>query len=503
MQANLNAITSTRSPAGFEAASLSGWRRWRGACAGAWQADWRERRRDWRVWLVLGIGLALALCAALLATLELRATLDARSQARQGEQRRWLNQGKKNPHSAAHYGVYVFKPLSALAALDPGVEHYVGSSVWLEAHKQNEFVYRPANDEPGLARQFALNPAFVMQVLAPMALIFLGFGMFAAERENGTLGSLRINAAPLGALALARAAVLFCLALVMVLPACAAAAAISALHWSAAAHNPFSDAGLRALLFGAAYLVYLCTWCALIAGVSALAPTTRASLAALLALWACCTLVLPRVALELAQEAAPLPSMQSFREQMEGALGMPDDPLEAERHKQAILREYGVADVRQLPLNWAGISLQRGEEHGNRIFDRHYGSLFGAMERQSEAAAWAGWLSPTVALAALSGAAAGSDTAHHIQFIRGAEAQRRAIQQVLNQAITRHPEHGGKKVEGDQALWNTVPPLHFMFAPLGPSTLLLRSALALLALCGASILFSALGLRRLRFGSVR
>ncbi len=500
MQANSNAITSARSPAAPEAVRPGNWQRWRCACAGAWQADWRERRRDWRVWLVLGIGLALALCAALQTALELRGTLAARAQAQQGEQQRWLSQGAKNPHSAAHYGVYVFKPLSPLAALDPGIEHYVGSSVWLEAHKQNDFVYRPANDEPGLARQFALSPAFVMQVLAPMALLFLGFGMFAAERENGTLGSLRINAAPLGAIALARGAVLLCLGLVMVLPACVA---VAALHWGLEARNPFSDAGARALLFGAAYLVYLCTWCALITAVSALAPGMRASLAVLIALWAGCTLVLPRVALELAQGVAPLPSMQSFRQQMEQELGMPDDPAEAERHKRAILREYGVSDVRQLSVNWSGISLQRGEDHGNRVFDAHYGKLFGAMQRQSEAAAWAGWLSPTVALAALSGAAAASDTAHHVQFVYGAEAQRRAMQRVLNASITRHPDRDGKKVDGDRALWSAMPPFRFVFAPLAHSAVALQGGLALLALFVFSLLLSAFGLRRLRTGSVR
>ena len=224
MQANLNRTTLPSSPAVFEALDPNQNRRrnWLRALHGAWQADWRERRRDWRVWLVVVVGLALAACAALLSSMELRATLEGRAAAQQAEQQRWSQQGKKYPHAAAHYGVYVFKPLSALAALDPGVEHYVGASIWLEAHKQNEPVYRPANDEPGVTRQFRLNPAFVLQVLAPMAMIFLGFGMFAAERERGTLAALRINAAPLGALALACGAVLLCLAMVLVLPACVA-----------------------------------------------------------------------------------------------------------------------------------------------------------------------------------------------------------------------------------------------------------------------------------------
>ena len=64
----------------------------------------------------------------------------------------WLQQPKKNPHSAAHYGVYAFKPKSQLAMVDTGIDPYVGVAVWLEAHKQNEFKYRPAQDRTAVQR---------------------------------------------------------------------------------------------------------------------------------------------------------------------------------------------------------------------------------------------------------------------------------------------------------------------------------------------------------------
>lgn len=497
MQANLNATTLTSSPAATEPAE--GPQRWLSALRGAWQADWRERRRDWRVWLVVLAGLALAACAALLSSLQLQATLEARNGAQAAEQQRWAQQGKKNPHSAAHYGVYVFKPLSALAALDPGIEHYVGASVWLEAHKQNELVYRPANDDPGANRQFRLNPAFVMQVLTPMAMIFLGFGMFAGERERGTLAALRINAAPLSAIAVARGSVLLCLSMTLVAPACIA---VGLVEWRMGGRSPFSDGALRAGLFALGYLLYLCTWAALIAGVSAWSRSLRTSLAVLIGLWAMTALVAPRSAAELAQLAAPLPSMQAFRAALDNALGMPDDPEQARRDQQQLLREHNVTDARDLPFNWAGISIQRGEEHGDRIFDAHYGRLFDAMRRQSEVAAMAGWLSPSVAVAGLSSAVAGSDTSHHIQFVNGAEQQRRIMQVVLNQAITEHKDQDGVRYEGDQSLWSKIPPFQFVYPPLDASVWW-RHLLPLSALFAASLLLCAAGLRQLRNGNLR
>ncbi|MBO0726655.1 MAG: hypothetical protein J2P52_13715 [Blastocatellia bacterium] len=79
----------------------------------------------------------------------------------------WLRQPAKNPHSAAHYGIYAFKPKLAPSALDRGVDPFVSQSVWLEAHRQNEFRFRVAGDvryqgldrETGLAIYLPYNQA--------------------------------------------------------------------------------------------------------------------------------------------------------------------------------------------------------------------------------------------------------------------------------------------------------------------------------------------------------
>jgi len=492
MQANSNAITSPALPRVPD-------RTWLRAFAGAWQADWRARRRDWRVAAVLALGLALAGCAALLAALDLQQTRAARAGAAQAESQRWVGQGSKNPHSAAHYGVYAFKPLATLAALDPGVERYVGAGIWLEAHKQNDMVYRPAADTPGAGRQFRLSPALVLQVLAPAAMIFLGFGMFAAERERGMLAALRLSGAPPGAIASARAAVLLCFALLLSVPACCAIAAVKFLDGGV---EPYADAGTRALLFCAGWLVYLVTWAALVAAVSAWAPTLRASLAVLVAAWTVFTLVLPRAAIELAQAAAPLPSMQAFRQALDEELGMPDDPADAARYQRRLLAQYGASDVRDLPVNWTGIAQQRSEEHGNAVFDRHYGALFDAMRRQDDAMALAGWLSPAAAAGTLSASLAASDTAAHLEFVHAAEQQRRLMQVLLNGDLAEHPDHAGAKYEADAALWRSIPPFDFRYAPLDWPELAARQLLPLLAGCTAALALAGAMLRRLRLGSV-
>lgn len=436
---------------------------WRRAFWGALIADVFERLRDWRVYTVIILGFVLAILAAWLTATNLRDTINERAIAKQVEETRWSSQGKKNAHSAAHYGIYVFKPLSALATIDPGIERYVGTTVWLEAHKQNEFVFRPANDSLPAARQLPLTPAFILQILAPLAMIFLGFGVFAEEREVGRLRALRMTAAPLSAIGLARASVLWGMGMLLALPG---AIAVTAVVMSMSASNPFSDGGLRIAIFAICYALYLALWALVIASVSAWARTTRTALAVLVAIWAMWTLVLPRIAVEIADIVHSLPSAQAFRENMEQALGEPHDPDVEAKYRAAILAQYGVKDVKDLPINWTGISLQRGEEHSDHVFDAHYGALFAGFNAQTRLTNKFGWLSPTIAVSAVASAAAASDMSHHLHFIQRAESHRRMIQKKMNDFITVNPDRDGKRVDGDDTLWNSIPKFTYQFAPL-------------------------------------
>ena len=110
--------------------------------------------------------------------------------AQQATREQWLTQPKKNPHSAAHYGVYAFKPASPLAMVDTGIDPYVGVAVWLEAHKQNEMKYRPAQDRTAVQRFGSMTGAEVLQVLVPLFIVLMAFSAFAGEREQGTLRQL-------------------------------------------------------------------------------------------------------------------------------------------------------------------------------------------------------------------------------------------------------------------------------------------------------------------------
>jgi ABC-2 type transport system permease protein len=115
-----------------------------------------------------------------------------------------------------------------------------------------------------------------------------------------------------------------------------------------------------------------------------------------------------------------------------------------------------VSSIEAAPINFSGISLQEGEEHGNEVFDRHYGALFDIFERQNRVYQLGGYLAPLVAVRSLSMALAGTDFAHHRNFVRAAEDYRRSIQRVMNDDIARRSRPGVLYVAGPD-LWARVP----------------------------------------------
>ena len=125
---------------------------------------WRDGRFRWTAAIVL-ILLATSL---ILGWKHYVKTREERAAAQTLSRDSWVGQGSRNPHSAAHFGVYAFKPATPLALIDTGLDPFTGVSVWVEAHNQNPAQYRPIEDATAVARFGELTAAFVLQFLIPL-----------------------------------------------------------------------------------------------------------------------------------------------------------------------------------------------------------------------------------------------------------------------------------------------------------------------------------------------
>lgn len=399
--------------------------------------QWRLLVRDRRL-AVLGLALLMVLCAALLAAAAMRRSERADRAAAQIEEARvWAQQGPANPHGAAHFGRYVYKPVSPLATLDPGLLPQIGSSLFLEGHAQNPARGREIDGGTALDRFAGLSPAAMLQVLAPLLIIMAGFSTFAGERARGLLRQelatgVRPAALIAGRLGGLGATVLLILAVVSGVGGGALAIADGTARDAAA---------LLLMLLG--YAFYLFVFAGLTLAASAVFASARTALVVLLAFWATTTLFVPRIAPAASEAAVPTLSGPAFEaavveEVRQGPSGHDPQDVRLERLKTATLKRYGVTRIEDLPVDFGGISLLHGEALSTSIYRRYFADLYDAYDRQAVVQRLFALLSPLQAIRPWSSALAGSDQHGHRRFLEQAEDYRYAVIQTLNSDIIRN-----------------------------------------------------------------
>ncbi|MCU1325672.1 MAG: family transporter protein [Bryobacterales bacterium] len=428
---------------------------------------------------------------------EVRAQHDV---AQKSTRDQWLHQGRKNPHSAAHYGVYAFKPKSPLSLVDQGTDPYTGIAVWLEAHKQNEFRYRPAQDATAVQRFGELTGATVLQLLVPLLIVLLTFNAFAGERELGTLRQLLSLGVRQTDLAAGKAlGVAGALALLLIPAAVFGAAAMT----GASGYDAMTSAIPRTAWLALSYLLYFGAFLGISLTVSALVKSSRAALTVLLGFWMFNGLIAPRAASDIARAVRPTPSAFEFGHKLEMALASGADGADptdgrVARLKADLLLKYNVDKVEALPVNFNGIRLQDGENHGNIVFDKAYAALWETFSQQDAVHRALGMIAPGLTVRSLSMGFAGSDFPHHAHFAIVAENYRRMIQRTLNEDMILNAGNTSPYL-ADDSLWNKVPP--FLYTAPATSWVVARQTPALGIMAGwfvIAMLAAAWSSRRLK-----
>lgn len=441
-----------------------------------------ETLRDGRFRWTAGVLVILLVTALLAGLVNVRETRHAIQSARTAEDRTWLEQGERNPHSAAHFGRFAFKPTPMLAYVDRGLDPYLGAAVWLEAHWQNPSDLRPAEDRTALQRFGDLSAAFVLQLLVPLFVILLCFGAFAGERENGTLRQLLAAGARPFDLALGKSLGLTAALSLVLVPAAVCAAVLLMAGFPQAG---IGDQIVRGLLLGGVYLAYTLAFVALSFAVSAWARSARSAITILLCLWVTTTLVVPRLAADLAERLHPTPSPADFYARITEATtnGLGADGTAQERRdrlRQEVLARYGVESIEEMPVDFAGLSLQASEEYSNKIFDHFFGELWAIYRSQDRVHRIASWASPLLAVRTVSMELAGTGLESHRRFATAAEGHRREFVKYLNDDMTHNAAGQSFSYAADEAVWAGAPP--FEYEPPTVRAVLEHTSFALLVL---------------------
>lgn len=463
--------------------------------------EWRLLRRD-RV-AVLGLTLLLLLTAvATFTAWEQRRTTDAERARHQTQvDHEFEAQPDRHPHRMVHYGHFAFRPLNPLAAFDSGVDAYTGRTLFLEGHRQNSANFGDVRQSSLLLRFGQLTPAFVLQVLAPLLLIFVGHAVLARERESGTLRMLLAQGVRPRHIVAGKLLALSGVAALVLLPA------LLALAWIGAATA--APASLAAVL-AAGYGLWLLIWAIGVVGVSTWFARGRDALVALLTLWAVSVVLVPRLAPELVASSLTLPTR--FETDIAvardlAALGDshdPDDPYFA-GFKKKVLAQYGVSRVEDLPVNYKGLLGMEGERLTSALFEHYANASFERQDAQLRRADGFALLSPVIALRRLSMAAAGTDLQSYRRFVEQAERHRYRLVQELNRLQAEQLSFAGDRSSRDSRIshshWNGFADFRYEAAP--PVDALRRAAPAAgVVLLWLASLAGLLGLATRRLGRI-
>lgn len=406
----------------------------------AMRQQWLSLRRERRLRLLGVLVLALSALALFDATLGAGRAEQARQHDTVVEAEVWDAQGPANPHGAAHFGRYVYRPPAPLAVLDPGLFDHLGATVRLEGHVQNTSRFKATEGGAALSRFDGFSPAFALQVLAPLLIVFAAFDVFAGERARQLLWQeIGAGATPwqlmLGRCAAFGAALLAQLAAIGVLAALATLPAWSVAHLVAL--------GLMLAGYGLYWLVFLGVTLA----ISAVSASARAALLGALGFWTVAAVLAPMLAPALAEARHPTPTATVFHAQVvEEIMKGPDGhhPRDARfaAFEAATLAQYGVKHIDDLPINYSGLLFEYGERTTSEIYNRHFARLYADFADQARLTLAAGVVSPLMALRPLSSALAGTDLPAHRHFLEQAEQYRYDTVQALNRDIklNRKPE---------------------------------------------------------------
>jgi ABC-2 type transport system permease protein len=442
-------------------------------------------------------------CLSVTALLFLSAVIAQQNQARLNVQRNqyqqrvrsnWLEQPDRHPHRASHYGYLAFRPKAPLSFFDSGVDSFAGTSVFLEPHRQNTANFSEARHSGGMLRFGELSPALVLQLLAPLAIFFLGFAAITGERESGTLPMLLAQGVTWRKLILGKTLGVAAMALLITAPG-----ALLLLVWRMFSGNGFSrDTLWRALGLIGGYGLYLLICSVFTVLVSAWQQTSRGALTSLILLWIMFCVVIPRGAQTLGSAVVPAPAKAQFDAALELATSRegdshnPDDPHFAALRAET-LKKYNVSDVKDLPFNYGAFVMFEAEKISSDIFRRQYGELLDTFRRQNRFSEWAAAINPYLAMRTLSMALAGSDLANYADFQWQAETFRFEMVQKLNQLhMTEIKFENDRNQRAGKTHWQEFPA--FAFRSQTIDWTLKQQWLSVVALLGWSlILLAAIG----------
>lgn len=379
--------------------------------------------------------------------------------ARQSVRSAWLNQGPQNPHSAAHYGHYVFLPVSGLQFLDNGARNFTGSIIRLEGHKQNEAAFSVAENRSELSRFGDTSFAWMLQVLLPLFVILLCFNSVSGDKESGNLRLLAAQGISfrqyLWGKIVGYYSIIISLTLIGLL--------LQLISYILVSGSLVGISAQRLLAWTVIYAAYLFVITGFSVLLSSWLSKSSVSLLLQVSLWILLLIVLPRITAGVGEKLYPMEYRAAFNQQLaedrkNGIDGHNPSDERIRQFKDSLLSKYGVTSLSNLPINADGLVMQADEEFANEVYDKNFDRIRATIDEQNSITRWTSFINPFLAVRNLSMAVASSDYRNSLMVADSAEQYRRRLIRDLNLKMA----YGGSKTgdwdwKVDGSYWASVP----------------------------------------------
>lgn len=349
----------------------------------------------------------------------------------------WEQLKNGDPHSAAHFGTYIFKTPGTLSIFDKGLDDVTGYTMRVEAHIQHSMATPPIRPADAYLRFGSLTMASVLQLFFPLFILFFCFNSYTQEQASGTLGLLLLQGAAKPAILKGKSVLqlavingMLLTGLLLYLPA---------MLLTSGRAVASSDL-LRIALLIVCYVCYGSIFVLLGVAVSARARNGRQALFILTGIWLLWNIIAPRLTASIGESLHPLPSQHALQEKIERAIRMGingDEPREARLEKltQTLLRKYHVTDVSLLPLNFDAIRMQANEEYAQLVYDKYAAETDSIIKLQNNITRYAALADPYLAIRSISMALSGTDYNHQWHFDTTARRYRNDFIRRLNHQL--------------------------------------------------------------------
>ena len=340
----------------------------------------------------------------------------------------WDNLENINPHQAAHYGLYAFKPINVLGSIDEGINLITGNVLKLEGHVQNEILYSDASQSLTVSKFGKLKSSLLLQYVIPLLLIFLTYSSVTNEKETGRLKLILFQGFSYSKLILAKSISVWAYGLFLMLVTIFAQVIFGEMN---------KDILDRIILLFISYGSYYYVIVSMATYFSARFKSNTSALSAILATWIIWTIFLPKIWGNAVENIHSLPNRNTFKAAMredrsKGIDGHNPSDKRRDELKNRYLAKYQVDSLSQLPINFDGIVMQEDEEYGNRVWDKHFGEKYRILQKQKSLYQLSGIINPFASIQSTGMGFCGNDMIHHLDFLKKSEDYRRYLIKALN-----------------------------------------------------------------------